>query len=137
MHFHASQISLKIQGFFLLLILLSSCAVSKFKIDKTPLTQYFETNPVFRESHSGLLIFDPADSSVVFDYNSHRHFTPASNTKLLTYFAATKMMGDSIPALKYCIVNDSLFFTGTGDPTFLNKNVYKHIKICSELYSKK
>ena len=98
---------------------MSSCAATKYKIDKAPLTKFFETNPVFRESHSGLLVVDMETGSTLFDYNAQKHFVPASNTKLLTYYAATKMMGDSIPALDYCIVGDSLFFSGTGDPSFL------------------
>jgi D-alanyl-D-alanine carboxypeptidase/D-alanyl-D-alanine-endopeptidase (penicillin-binding protein 4) len=32
------------------------------------------------------------------------------------------MMGDSIPALEYCIVHDTLYFSGTGDPTLLYTN---------------
>lgn len=32
------------------------------------------------------------------------------------------MMGDSIPSLSYCALNDTLYFTGTGDPTLLYSN---------------
>ncbi|NJN26489.1 MAG: D-alanyl-D-alanine carboxypeptidase [Cyclobacteriaceae bacterium] len=86
---------------------------------KTPLRKYFDANDVFRESHTGLLVIDAYDGHVVFDYQSHKHFTPASNTKLLTYYAATKMMGNTLPSLEYCVVDSSLYFTGTGDPTLL------------------
>jgi len=88
-------------------------------VDKTPLNKYFEENQVFRESHSGLMVYDPDKDEVVFNHNEHRHFTPASNTKLLTYLAANLILPDSIPAIKYCHANDTLFFTGTGDPTLL------------------
>lgn len=107
---------------FLVIVLMSSCKLTKFKIAKEPLDSYFETNPSFRENHTGLLVYDPETSTTIFDYNSQKHFTPVSNTKLLTYFATIELMGDSIPALEYCIVNDTLFFTGTGDPTLLYEN---------------
>lgn len=101
------------------LAFLSSCAATKFRVDKTPLGKYFETNSTFRESQTGLLVYDLEKKSILFNYNAHRRFTPASNTKLLTWYAAIKMMGDRIPSIKFCVVNDSLYFTGTGDPTLL------------------
>jgi len=108
--------------FFIAIAFLSSCAVQKFKVEKTPLDKHFESNPVFRESHTGLMVYDPEKKQVLYDYNSHRHFTPASNTKLLTYFAIINMLGDSIPSLRYSTSDDSLYFTGTGDPTLLYEN---------------
>lgn len=107
---------------FISLGLLSSCATTKYKVDKQPLYKYFETNSTFRESHTGLLVYDLEERSVLFDYNSQKHFTPASNTKLLTYFASLILMGDSIPSIKFCEKHDTLYFTGTGDPTLLNAN---------------
>ena len=102
--------------------LLSSCASSKFRIEKVSLSKYFELNHVFRESHTGLLIYDIEADEVLFDYNSHKHFIPASNTKLLTFLAALKMLSDSIPSIEYCTIDDTLYFTGMGDPTLLYQN---------------
>ena len=102
--------------------MLSSCKATKFKIENKPLTKHFEINPIFLESHTGLMVYDPVSNTNIFEYNSHKHFTPASNTKLLTYLAALIMMGDSLPAIQYCIVNDHFYFAGTGDPTLLYEN---------------
>lgn len=102
--------------------LLSSCASSKLSIDKQPLDQYFETSAIFKESHTGLQIYDLEANSILYDFNSKKHFTPASNIKLLTYLAAINTMEDRIPSLKYCITGDTLYFTGTGDPTLLYPN---------------
>jgi D-alanyl-D-alanine carboxypeptidase/D-alanyl-D-alanine-endopeptidase (penicillin-binding protein 4) len=110
------------QLLLIFLVLFSSCAASRYHVAKVPLKNYFETNPVFRESHSGLIVYDPEKSETLFDYNAHKHFTPASNTKLLTWYAALKMLGDSIPSLSYCEVNDTLYFSVTGDPTLLYEN---------------
>ncbi len=108
--------------FYLLLILalyLSSCAATRYRVDKTSLDKHFDLNPVFHESHTGLMVYDPELKEVIFDYNGQKHFTPASNTKLLTFFATQQLLGDSIPALKYSVRNDTLYFSGMGDGTFL------------------
>jgi D-alanyl-D-alanine carboxypeptidase/D-alanyl-D-alanine-endopeptidase (penicillin-binding protein 4) len=104
---------------WILVVYLSSCAATKYRVDKTPLDKHFALNPVFNESHTGLVVYDPEPKKVLFDYNSQKHFTPASNTKLLTYFAIINTLADSIPSMKYSIQNDTLYFTGAGDGTFL------------------
>lgn len=40
--------------------------------------------------------------------------------KLFTFYAAINMLGDSIPSIRYCISDDTLFFSGLGDPTVLD-----------------
>jgi D-alanyl-D-alanine carboxypeptidase/D-alanyl-D-alanine-endopeptidase (penicillin-binding protein 4) len=112
----------RMAGFLLVILTVCSCASSKYRIQKTPLAHYLRGGPVFQESHSGLVVYDPGKKEVLFDYNGHKHFIPASNTKLLSYFAAINLLDDSIPSLKYAIARDSLFFTGTGDPTMLYGN---------------
>lgn len=111
-----------IQLILVVLFLFSSCAATKYKLHKKPLTEYFKNNPVFRESHTGLVVYDPEVREIIFDHHGQKHFTPASNMKLLTYFASTKLLGDSIPSLRFSEVNDTVYFTGTGAPTLLYEN---------------
>ena len=68
----------------------------------------------------GFCLYDTETDSFVVRYNDRKYFTPASNTKLFTFFAGTKLLPDSLPGLRYIESGDSLIFWGTGDPTFLN-----------------
>jgi len=84
------------------------------------LDKHFKSAEVFEQGFTGLAIYDPQKEEMLYQYNSHKYFTPASNTKLLTLYAGLKYLEDSIPTFRYNIRNDSLIFTATGDPSFLN-----------------
>lgn len=68
----------------------------------------------------GILIYDPLKKDTLYSLNSNKYFTPASNTKIFSLFAALKTLPNKIPSLRYAIQNDTLFMEGTGDPTFLH-----------------
>ena len=82
----------------------------------------------------GIMVYEPASKNVIFEHNSHKYFTPASTTKLLSFYNGLKLLKDSIPGLNYTISNDTLYFSGTGDPTFLH-NEFDSAKILNFLRS--
>jgi len=78
---------------------------------------------VFNKHFTGFVLYNQKKQRVVYEQNSNRYFTPASNTKLFTFYTSVKILGDSVPALKYAISNDSLYFWGTGDPSLLHPDL--------------
>ena len=84
------------------------------------LSQLFSSSEVFPRIFSGFALFDPESQSMVFEKDADKYYTPASNTKILTFYTALKVLEDSIPALRYIEKGDSLIFWGTGNPLFLH-----------------
>lgn len=87
---------------------------------ETTLQSLFENSEVFSGNFTGFILFDPEADSMIYSQNANRYFTPASNTKLFTFYAGLKMLPESIPGLQYATKGDSLIFRGTGDPSFLH-----------------
>lgn len=99
------------------------------------LTKTFKSTEEKFHDHVGFVLYDLKRKQTVFDFNGAKYFTPASNTKIFTLFASLKILGDSIPGLKYAVHEDSLIFWGTGDPSFLYNQVYTSDSIFNFLKS--
>lgn len=84
---------------------------------------HLEDSDIFNKSFTGFALYDPEQISMLYEYNSDKYFTPASNTKILTLFTCLQFLGDSIPALQYKKQGDFMVFWGTGDPSFLNPHL--------------
>lgn len=100
-----------------------SCTTSKKLSNRKPYAKLIDTSQVFAQNFTGMAIYDVDENKTLFERNADKYFTPASNTKLFTYYACIKTLGDSIPALRYVIKGDSLIFWGTGDPTFFHHDL--------------
>ncbi|WP_259069071.1 D-alanyl-D-alanine carboxypeptidase [Mucilaginibacter sp. X4EP1] len=96
-------------------------------IKKRKVKKLFKHSQLLNSHFTGFALYDLDNQKMIYEQNSDKYFTPASNTKLFTYYTCLKMLSDSIPALKYVIHGDSLIFWGTGDPSFLHSDL-KNVK---------
>lgn len=113
--------------FIVLFVLVPFLSIGQ-RLTTRRINKIIEKSEILKQHFVGLAIYDEDKKKMIYQYNADKHFTPASNTKLYTLYTALYMLGDSIPALKYTIKNDSLLFWGTGDPT-LDYDVFKSTKV--------
>lgn len=102
----------------LVLILLAGCGSTKKGIYKD-VARTMDSG-FFENQFTGFLVIDPQTRDTLYNQNSSKYFTPASNTKIFTLFTALQLLPEKIPALKYVFKKDTLFVQGTGDPTLLH-----------------
>jgi len=115
--------------------LVTSLMISCSPLSKRALNKTFRRTEEKFQDYTGFMLFDMSTKKTIYEFNGYKYFTPASNTKIFTLFASLKILGDSIPALRYIVHGDSLIFWGTGDPSFLYKNVYNNDRTYSFLKS--
>jgi serine-type D-Ala-D-Ala carboxypeptidase/endopeptidase (penicillin-binding protein 4) len=105
---------------FLFFIFLISVQITEAqKLNSRKVRKMFDQSEILQEHFVGFMLQEEG-GKIIYEQNSDRYFVPASNTKLLTLYSALKILGDSIPGLKYHINGDSLIVWGTGDPSFLH-----------------
>ncbi len=98
-------------------VLLTGCSVSK-KIQKE-LEEEAANNNYF----TGVVVYNTKTKKKVIDFQGSKYFTPASNTKLFTFYTAWKTLKDSVVSFEYANVKDSLIIRGAGDPGFLEDTI--------------
>jgi D-alanyl-D-alanine carboxypeptidase/D-alanyl-D-alanine-endopeptidase (penicillin-binding protein 4) len=97
---------------------LYSCAPNALIAKKV--TKEFKNSAVINQYQVGFALYDKDKKEMVFQKDADKYYTPASNTKLFTFYAGLKIIPDSIPSMRYITKGDSLIFWGTGDPSFLH-----------------
>jgi serine-type D-Ala-D-Ala carboxypeptidase/endopeptidase (penicillin-binding protein 4) len=111
---------MRITAFLLISILAIACS----PVSKRALTKKFTAIENKLHDHTGFMLYDLTEKKELFSFQSDRYFTPASNTKIFTFYTSLVVLGDSVPGLRYIENGDSLIFAGTGDPSFLYENIY-------------
>jgi len=100
------------------LYILSSCSLQK-QISKS-VSQFVLSDSSLKTAHVGISIYEPAANKYWFNYQGEHYFTPASNTKIPTCYAAMKYIGDSLEGALKMETDTAIFILPTGDPTLLH-----------------
>ncbi len=115
---------LKIKTLFLIgILLLSALELSAQNYSKRKIQKDLKNLPGFNQAYVGFQLYDPVKDKVIATHLEDKYMTPASNTKLFTFYAGFKMLDDAVPAMNYTISGDSLIFWATGNPLFLHPEV--------------
>jgi len=109
-------------------------ACSPNRVISKKLNNEFKNAATLKKYHVGFALYDKDKKEMIYQKNADKYFTPASNTKLFTFYAGLKIAPDSIPSLRYVETGDSLIFWGTGDPSFLQTQL-KGVKALNFLKS--
>ena len=99
--------------FILVLFFIFSCSITK-KIERQ-IIEESEVNNYFR----GFVVYNTKTQKEIINYNGSKYFTPASNTKLFTFYTALRTFKDSVTGFEYELLKDSLIIKGSADPSFL------------------
>ncbi|HUH33492.1 MAG TPA: D-alanyl-D-alanine carboxypeptidase [Daejeonella sp.] len=113
--------------FFSLILLVFMNDVSGQNIRPGKIKKLLKKSEVLNDHFTGFALYDLGKRKPIIEQQSHKYFTPASNTKLFTFYAGLKLLKDSIPGLQYITKGDSLIFWATGDPVFLHPDFPEQI----------
>jgi D-alanyl-D-alanine carboxypeptidase/D-alanyl-D-alanine-endopeptidase (penicillin-binding protein 4) len=119
-----------------LISLLSIESLAAKNIPPRKILKMFRKSEVLKQQFTGFALYDLEKRKMLVELNSDKYFTPASNTKLFTFYAGLKLLKDSIAGLHYVERGDSLIFWGTADPSFLNRELREQ-KVLKNLSSSK
>lgn len=117
--------------FIILSFLTIETAVSK-SIPPRKILKILRSSEILNDHFTGFALYDLGKRKMISGLNDDKYFTPASNTKLFTFYAGLKLLKDSIAGLQYVERGDSLIFWGTADPSFLDPQ-FKEQRILQNL----
>ena len=109
--------------FFIILLAAAACSPKRY------ITKEVTRLEEDLKEHTGFLLYDPVSKKNLIEHQSDRYFTPASNTKIFTFYTSLKLLGDSAVSIKYIQKGDSLIFWGAGDASFLYANVFDNRRL--------
>lgn len=78
------------------------------------------SDSALRHAHVGIAVFDPEGRRWLYTHGSDRYFVPASNTKIVTCYAALRHLGDTLDGIVWHDLDTALLLEPTGDPTLLH-----------------
>lgn len=105
----------------LCLILFSCTGSKKSTTGAITLKSIITESPVFNNHFTGFVLYDPETQKTLFNQNSDKYFTPASNTKILTLYASLMSLRDTLPSVKVAELGENIVIKGMGDPTLFHE----------------
>ena len=114
----------KLTALVIAVLQFSACSVQQ-KLQKAASQNIIKASNL-SGAHIGIHVFDPASNTNLFSYQSNKYFVPASNTKIITCFAALKYLGDSVAAAQILATDSGMHVFATGILLFYNQNT-RHI----------
>lgn len=78
--------------------------------------------PSLQQAHLGISIYDAEADSFLLQYQGDKYFVPASNTKIVTCYAAMKWLGDSTLTFRYAEQDTAIFLEPGADPSFMHRD---------------
>lgn len=108
----------KITLFFFALCLLAGCKTIG-QVSQSVSNKLF-ADSVINSGFIGIAVYDTKNEKFLFEHNSTKYFTPASNLKLFSMYFAMKYLKDSVPGMYVQETADSTIIFPAGDPTLLH-----------------
>jgi D-alanyl-D-alanine carboxypeptidase/D-alanyl-D-alanine-endopeptidase (penicillin-binding protein 4) len=106
-------------------LIFTSCSMQK-KVAKDA-RQFILADEQLATAQVGIALYDVAAKKYVYNYQAEKYFIPASNTKIMTCYAAMKYLGDSLVGLRYVDKGDGkIEIEPGGDPTLLQADFKQH-----------
>jgi serine-type D-Ala-D-Ala carboxypeptidase/endopeptidase (penicillin-binding protein 4) len=79
---------------WIFLFFLTGCATYR------PIHRELLRHPALADHFTGFALYDWESQKMLVEHNADRYFTPASNTKLFSFYAGLTALKDSIPAFR-------------------------------------
>lgn len=119
------------------IILLTACGTSKKLPIEPPMTieRQIEESAVFSKIFTGFALYDPGLDSMLYSHEADKYYTPASNTKLFTFYTTLKVLGDSLPLYRLAQRPGVNLIQGTGNPMFLHPDFEVDSTLIKDLMS--
>jgi D-alanyl-D-alanine carboxypeptidase/D-alanyl-D-alanine-endopeptidase (penicillin-binding protein 4) len=97
-------------------------------IDQSDYSSYelediFQNVKALNDHLCGFRLEELTSQELIFSHNDEMFFTPASNTKLLTLYAALNYLPDSIPWMQVYTSDSMRVYEPMGDPSFLHPDL--------------
>lgn len=108
-----------------IVLFLSSLSLKSQKTALSPkehkeLAELIDSSAVFSKGFTGFSLFDVQERQFLYQNQANKYFTPASNVKILSFFAAQSILLDSMPVLFYQTKGDTIQFWGSAYPMLLH-----------------